>query len=122
MATKVKKKVPHKQRGATLSTVVNKYIADELKREKFVAFNEGKQLALDLTIIALGRMGFRATRILEFDKNYAEVWDDYSELLVEVSKEDPDLWEAKAKIDREIKLYVGDELFVPYEKRHSYGG
>ena len=118
MATKVKKKIPHKQRGATLSTVVNKYIEDELKKEKFAAFYEGKQMAQDFTVIALGRMGFRATKMLEFDKNYAEVWEDYAELLKEVSKDDPDLWEAKAKIDREIKLYVGETMFKSYDERH----
>lgn len=118
MSTKVKRKTKPRQRGAVMSDVVNDYINKTIDAKRLEWIEQSRFLTMDMVTIALGRMGFRATKFSEFFPTVNEVWMDYNDLMREVYKEDPDLWEAKAKIDREIKLYVGEELFVPYDKRH----
>ena len=118
MATKVKRKTKPRQRGAVLSDVVNDYIEKTIIAKRLEWIEQSRFITMDMVTIALGRMGFRATKFGDFFPTLNEVWKDYEEFVREVIKDDPDIWEAKAKIDREIKLYVGEELFVPYDKRH----
>ena len=118
MKTKVKK-IPQKKRGATLSTVVNTYIQEEMDRQAHEIRERTRLLTMDMVVIALGRIGLRETKFRQFKDALDEVWTDYGELIIDVSKEDPDLWEAKAKLDREISLYVGN-LFVPFDERYGY--
>lgn len=118
MKTKVKK-IPQKKRSATLSTVVNTYIRDEMDRQAHEIRERTRLLTMDMVTIALGRIGMRETKFKQFRAALDEVWTDYGDLIIEVSKEDPDLWEVKAKLDRELSLYVGS-LFVPFEVRYGY--
>ena len=119
MATKVKNRLKPKQHGRTTSMVINQKIHDEVETNKLIAWFEGRQMALDFAVIALGRMGFRATKLAEFERIVGEVYTDYSELLANVKKDDPDLWEAKAKIDREMQQYCGKEKIASWEERHN---
>lgn len=118
MKNKVKK-IPQKKRGATLSTVVNTYVNDEIKRQTHEIRESTRLITMDMVVLALGRIGLRETRFRKFSDALDEVWTDYGELILAVSKEDPDLWEAKAKIDREMQLYMG-KMFVPFDERY-YG-
>ena len=118
MATKVKRKTKPRQRGAVLSDVVNDYVNNTIMAKRLEWIEQSRFITMDIVTIALGRMGFRASKFKDFFPTVNEVWKDYEELIREVYKEDPDMWEAKAKIDREMKLYVGEELFEPYDKRH----
>lgn len=119
MSQKKVKKIPQKKRGATLSTVVNTYVRDEMDRQAHEIRERTRLLTMDMVTIALGRIGLRETKFKQFREALDEVWTDYGDLIIEVSKEDPDLWEAKEKLDREIKLYVG-KLFVPFDVRYGY--
>ena len=113
------KKVPQKKHGATLSTVVNTYVRDEMQKQTHDIRERTRLITMDMVTLALGRIGMRETRFRKFRDALDEVWTDYGELILSVSKEDPDLWEAKAKMDRELQLYVG-KLFVPFDERHGY--
>lgn len=119
MSQRKVKKIPQKKRGATLSAVVNTYIQDEMDKQAHEIRERTRLLTMDMVTIALGRIGMRETKFRQFKDALDEVWTDYGELIIEVSKEDPELWEAKAKMDREIKLYVGS-LFTPFEERYGY--
>lgn len=119
MATKIKRRLKQKEHGRTTSMVINKKIHDEVEANKLIAWFEGRQMALDFAVIALGRMGFRATKLAEFEEKVGEVYTDYSELLADVRKDDPDLWEAKAKIDREMSYYIGKGEFASWDERHD---
>ena len=117
MANKVKKSVPKKKHGATLSNVVNTYVHDEIERQRYSIQENARLITMDMVTIALGRIGMRETKFKKFRDALNETWLDYGELISDVKRDDPDLWEAKAKIDRELQLYVGKE-FVPWEQRH----
>lgn len=117
MANKVKKSVPKQKRGATLSNVVNTYVRDEMERQRYSIQENARLITMDMVTIALGRIGMRETKFKKFRDALNETWLDYGELISDVKRDDPDLWEAKAKIDRELQLYVGKE-FVPWEQRH----
>ena len=74
--------------------------------------------ALDRVTLALGRMGFRKKRFLELDRLIQEVDNDYREVLERCRTEDPeDCAEMKELFDRELKRYVGEELFFPWDDR-----
>lgn len=118
MKNKVKK-IPQKKHGATLSAVVNTYVKEEISKQMHDIRESSRLITMDMVTLALGRIGLRESRFRKFRDALEEVWADYGELIISVSKEDPDLWEAKAKMDREMQLYVG-KLFVPFDERH-YG-
>lgn len=116
MKNKVKK-IPQNRHGATLSTAVSTYIRDEVQKREHEIRENTRQITMDVVALALGRIGMRETRFRKFKDALDEVWKDYGETILSVSKEDPDLWEAKSRIDREMQLYVG-KLFVPFDERH----
>lgn len=74
---------------------------------------------LDMVTLALGRMGWRESKLREFDRVLAEVAEEYCKDIVEDAKEDAELWYSKDTLDRELKQYCGS-MFVPYDER--YGG
>ncbi len=88
-----------------------------LRREEEVR-HHARVFQLDMVTIALGRMGWRERKFREFDKALSEVYDTYCKKIIDDSKDDPEIWYSKAKIDQEIQQYVG-ELFVPYDKRYE---
>lgn len=74
---------------------------------------------LDMDTITLGRMGFRKKKFAEFDKISAEVMDEYANDINMDFSQDRDMWYMKGALDREIKMYVGEEMFVEYDKRYD---
>lgn len=119
MATKIKKRAPHKQSAPApprQQFLVSKELTNE---EKSILREQERQVVMDFVTIALGRMGFRYTKFQEFRETLAQVYQDYANLIMEVKQDDPQLWEVQAKIDREILLYCSKKLFMPFEQRHG---
>lgn len=117
MATKIKKRV-HKSAPAPPKRQF--LVSAELTAEQRHQIMEAeRQTAMDFVSIALGRMGFRTSKFQKFRETLAEVYMDYAELIAEVKEDDPQLWEVFAKIDRELLMYVGKELFEPWDIRHK---
>lgn len=94
---------------------------DRLAREREADIAVNRRLArtymLDMVTIALGRMGFREARFKKFDEALAAACEDYGKLILDDSAGDKEMWYSKAKLDEELKRYVGS-LFVPYEERY----
>ena len=119
MATKIKKRNPHKQ-SAPAPPRRQFLVSGELtQRQRSMIMESERQTVMDFVSIALGRMGFRASKFQKFRETLAEVYMDYAELIAEVKEDDPQLWEVFGKIDRELYLYVGKDLFEPWDKRHG---
>lgn len=73
---------------------------------------------MDLVTIALGRLGFNEDDFREFDHKMTEVAAEYSELIADDAKDDPDLWYSSETRERELRQYVGS-LYVPVEERYG---
>lgn len=80
----------------------------------------GRVFELDMVTLALGRMGWRGKKFKELDAVLSQVYKEYCNEIIEDSKTDDELWYAKDTMDRELKQYVGDELFVPWDERHKF--
>lgn len=76
---------------------------------------------LDMVTLALGRMGFREKRFRQFDQMLSEVQSEFIDSARDDMKDDPDIWYAKGKLDRELHAYTG-ALFVPFDKRYGWEG
>jgi len=119
MATKIKRRNPHKQ-SAPAPPKSQFLVSAELTKEyKSQIMEAERQTVMDFVSIALGRMGFRAAKFQKFRETLADVYMDYAELIAEVKGDDPQLWEVFAKIDRELLLYTGKDLFEPWDVRHG---
>ena len=119
MATKIKKRNPHKQSAPALPRRQFLVSGELTQRQRSLIMESERQTVMDFVTIALGRMGFRAAKFQKFRETLGEVYMDYAELIAEVKEDDPQLWEVFAKVDREILLYTGKDLFEPWDKRHS---
>ena len=119
MATKIKKRNPHKQSVPEPARRQFLVSGELTQRQRSMIMESERQTVMDFVTIALGRMGFRATKFQKFRETLAEVYMDYAELIAEVKEDDPQLWEVFAKVDREILLYTGKDLFEPWDKRHG---
>lgn len=73
---------------------------------------------LDLVTIALGRMGFRESRLRKFDEELTKAARDYADLITTDVKDDKEMVYAKSTLDRELAQYTGS-MFVPYERRYT---
>lgn len=71
---------------------------------------------LDDVCIALGRMGFTEAQFEAFNKAYSEVANENAVELLEVAKDDKELWYSKDKKERELREYLG-RLYVPPDER-----
>lgn len=89
----------------------------ERKRRDEQVRHHARVFTLDMVTIALGRMGWRESKLNEFDRILAEVSEEYAKDIIADSKEDVDLWYSKETLDRELKQYVG-KRFVPYDERY----
>lgn len=101
-----------KQSG--MMAIVDKLVA---AKESLIR-HHARVFQMDVVTIALGRMGWGEKRFGDFDAMLTEVAKEYSEDIVNDSKDDVDLWYSKSKLDRELAQYVGSR-FVPYDERYS---
>lgn len=79
--------------------------------------HHARVFTLDMVTLALGRMGWRESKLSEFDKVLAEVGKEYAKDILDDAKDDKDIWYSKEQLDRELKQYVG-KRFVPYDERY----
>lgn len=78
------------------------------------------QMGQDAGMIAANevfKMG--AGRAPDFCVAYIEAMNTMAKLVVEDQLEDNEFWYAKSKIDEKIRAIVGEENFVPWERRYK---
>lgn len=80
----------------------------------------GRTFQMDMVTLALGRMGFRAKKFDELDRMLTQVTTEYCRDILEDSKSDREIVYSKDVLDREIRQYVGEARFIPYEERHKW--
>lgn len=76
-----------------------------------------RQWTIDLVTIALGRMGFRETRMLKFAETLTGVLNEFAEATLNDFKDDKSMWYSQDLIERELKEYCG-ESHAPKEVRY----
>lgn len=80
----------------------------------------GRTFQMDMVTLALGRMGFRAKKFDELDRMLTQVTTEYCRDILEDAKGDREIVYSKDVLDREIRQYVGEKRFVPYDERHKW--
>lgn len=77
---------------------------------------------LDIVTITLGQMGFTPEDLEHFRDEYMKTELDYAEEINLDYREnhDKNLEYAADKIDRVLKQYVSDDMFVPFNERHAH--
>lgn len=78
-------------------------------------------MTLDVVTITLGELGYSKEQIREFRDKYMEVEEEYcNEILDDFhDNNDPKIVYAKDRIDRLLKEYVPEDMFVPFDKRYE---
>ena len=113
-----------------ISKLLAEYIAAYMKPIRHNAFNTGVETGttygVDMAIIALGRLQEEDGEIdheffIKFMKTIEEASSDYCDLFdVDIlENHDTELWWSGAKMDQEIRQYVGDG-YPTFEKRYSH--
>ena len=83
--------------------------------------NHQRTFTLDIVTIALGRCGMNPDDLAHFRDVYMETERDYIDEINQdyYANGDKMLCYAKDRIDRALKEYVSEEMFVEYEKRYG---
>ena len=89
-----------------------------IQQREEAARHHTRVFTLDMVTNALGRMGFREKKFMEFDAMLTQVCKEYADLIIDDAKDDKEMVYAKACLDRELKQYTGS-LFRPYEERYG---
>lgn len=91
----------------------------KIRDQQMRAFS--RTFTMDIVTIALGKMGFTPDDILKFRDYYCETENEFVEEVTEdfYNVSGKDIAVAKEHIDRAIKEYVPDEMFLPYDVRYG---
>lgn len=54
-----------------------------------------------------------------FGAAYRDAINEIAALTVQAAKDDPEIWEVKARVDRKLCSIVGAERFTPWEERYG---
>ena len=78
-------------------------------------------MTLDIVTITLGELGYTKEQIGDFQEKYMEIEEEYcSEILEDFyGNNDPKILYAKDRIDRLLKEYVPEPMFLPFEERYA---
>ncbi len=78
-------------------------------------------MTLDVVTITLGELGYTKEQIGDFQRKYMEIEEEYCQEILEDfhGNHDPKIVYAKDRIDRLLKEYVPDWMFVPFDKRYE---
>lgn len=101
-------------------TKMQKRAETEAVRRERLAGMIARQQTLDKVTITLGRMGFTAEEFEEFNHRFCETEMDFCDEVITDGNSDKSMEYAKEKIDRCIRQYVPENLFVPYEERYKW--
>ena len=87
---------------------------DQFKEERYFA----KVFQMDLVYIALGRMGWGEKRIEHLDNMLKQVNIDLANDAMEdrVQNNDPELWVARDRFEKELKRYRGSRYIAPEDR------
>lgn len=97
--------------------IIAQKIVDSIIREQTIV---RMQMMKDVATITANRvLGLGSGRAAAFLEAYDEVANEVAEMFVEDSEDDRQLWYSKAKLDEQLKVIVGEELFQPYEERYG---
>lgn len=95
-------------------------IAARLKAEYDAQLNIALQMGLDAATIAANEvLGMGKGRAKEFLTKYIETYNMFCKMIVDDSKDDPQIDYSTAKIDQRLRQIVGDEVFRPWEERYG---
>lgn len=72
---------------------------------------------IDLVTIALGRMGFRETRMAKFRETLTEVLNEFALATLNDYKDDKEMWYSQELVERELREYCG-KLYATKEERY----
>lgn len=80
-----------------------------------------RTLTLDIVTIALGQCGMNPEDLAHFRDVYMKTEQDYlDEIIADYNgNHDKSITYAKERIDRVLKEYVPEDMFVPYDKRYG---
>ena len=83
-----------------------------------------RTFVLDIVTIALGRFGMSPDDLRRFRDIYIEAEKDYREEILEdfYNNGDKKISYAKDRIDRAIKEYVPEDMFLPFDQRYLNSG
>jgi len=78
-------------------------------------------MTLDIVTITLGELGYTKEQIGDFQKKYMEIEEEYcAEILDDFyDNKDPKIVYAKERIDRLLKEYCPEWMFVPFDERYK---
>lgn len=93
----------------------------ELSRHDDAIRDFERAFTLDLVTLALGRMGFRESRLKTFEETLNEVYADYMRAFRDDLKDDREMVYSRAVLDRELRQYTGS-LFTEFELRYAPAG
>jgi hypothetical protein len=84
--------------------------------------NELRQMSrvfqLDISSMALGRMGFREKRFAQFDEHMNDILNEYLDLWNEDLKDDEEMVYSRDRFERELKQYMG-KMYIPENERYK---
>lgn len=107
-----------------IANVVKDYISEYMAPHRKDAFDKGvysgTAYGLDMSIIALGRMGIIFDPV-EFMKNVGEVANDYGELFdIDLyENHDDQYWWSGSKLDKELFEYISPDIYPTFEERYK---
>lgn len=102
-----------------------KRLQTEFSNAKFIWEHEVRMhnriMTLDIVTITLGELGYSKEDIGRFRDKYMEVEEEYcSEIIDDFDgNHDPKIVYAKDRIDRVLKEYVPEDMFVPFDERYK---
>ena len=78
-------------------------------------------MTLDVVTITLGELGYSKDQIRDFRDKYMEIEEEYCQEILDDfhGNHDPKIVYAKDRIDRLLKEYVPEDMFVPFDKRYE---
>ena len=113
-----------KEHDEYIANVISGYIAEYMKPHRKDAFNKGLDTGttygIDMTILALGRMGIKVDWV-EFMKTIGEAASDYGELFdIDLEENhDKDYWWSGSKLDKELYEYISSDIYPSFDERYK---
>lgn len=106
---------------AKKSALLNR-VQQTVRNAQYEARVHTRVWVLDIVTITLGQMGFTPEDLEHFRDEYMKTELDYAEEINLDYNENHDkrLDYAADKIDRVLKQYVSDDMFVPFDERHAH--
>lgn len=95
-------------------------LEDRHKREMAYQKSFTIQQCCDMMLIAAHvAFGFGSDRLARLKEAYDSAFNEYADMAISDSADDPSIEYTKSKLDRKLKQILGDR-FVPWEERYEF--